>query len=85
MLILHATKLKLAAEGELRVPTFPMYRKSWYKSNNTIKMAKVHFYEVAVRDYESYTPLLLHLYIVKILYSYFSFGLVEKSCKKAVL
>ena len=41
-------------------------------------MAKVHFYEVAVRDYGSYTPSLLHIYIVKIFYAYFRFGLVEK-------
>ena len=45
-------------------------------------MAKVHFYEVAVRDYESYTPLLLHLHIVKIFYSYFRLGLVEKVAER---
>ena len=41
-------------------------------------MAKVPFYEVAVREYESYARLLLHPHIVTMFYSYFRFGLVEK-------
>ena len=88
MLILHATELKLTVEGELRVPT-SMYifnvNGCKYNINNTLKMAQVHFYEVAVREYKSYAPLLLHLHIMKMFYSYFRFGLVGKSCKRAVL
>ena len=78
-LILHATKLKLAAEGELRVPTstYVHFQCKYNNINNTLKMSKVHFFEVAVGEYESYAPLLWHPYIVKMFYSYFRFGLVE--------
>ena len=53
-----------------------------YNINNNLKIAKVLFHEVAVREYESYALLFLHLHIVTMFDSYFRFGLVEKVVRR---